>query len=242
MFKCLASDPSQARVWMAVPVRGLSTQFQRCSMRKKIRFVFGVVLLLAVHAAGGCGHKQLANNATSTSVQSYRVRGVVKEFKPDGKTVVVRHEAITNYMAAMTMPFEARDPQGLAAIQVGDTIDFRLQVTENDGWIDQITVVGNSAPGKVEPVELVNVLPNVPELKAGDLLPNYSLTNELGRVTSLDSFRGQVLGLSFIFTRCPFPTFCLRMTQHFGAVQRSLKSQAGLTNWHLLTISFDPEY
>ena len=37
--------------------------------------------------------------------------GMVMEFKPDGRTVVIRHEAISNYMAAMTMPFKVKTPR-----------------------------------------------------------------------------------------------------------------------------------
>ena len=39
-------------------------------------------------------------------------KGTVMELKPDGRTVVIRHEAISNYMAAMTMPFKVKDPGG----------------------------------------------------------------------------------------------------------------------------------
>ncbi len=41
---------------------------------------------------------------------------MVRELKPDGRTVVIQHEAITNYMPAMTMPFEAREAEELKGL------------------------------------------------------------------------------------------------------------------------------
>jgi len=76
----------------------------------------------------------------------------------------------------------------------------------------------------------------------GDVLPDYTLTNQMGKVISTSQFRGKTLVFTFIFTRCPFPTFCLRMTQNFADVQDRLKAKPDLKDWHLLTISFDPEY
>ena len=38
--------------------------------------------------------------------QVFEVKGVIKELKADGKTVEIRHEAITNYMPAMVMPLD----------------------------------------------------------------------------------------------------------------------------------------
>jgi len=52
------------------------------------------------------------NGATADGVrgsnQVFTLKGVVKELNPDGKTIQIRHEAIPNYMVAMTMPFIER--------------------------------------------------------------------------------------------------------------------------------------
>jgi protein SCO1/2 len=119
-------------------------------------------------------------------------------------------------------------------------------VTEKDGWIDRVQVVSN-APATVakepEPAPSFSVLPNVPELKVGDVVPDYTYTNELGRVVKLSEFRGKVVALTFIFTRCPFPTFCPRMTDHFKSVQKTLLADPSAPkNWQLLSVSFDPAF
>src|SRR5258708_2176898 len=53
----------------------------------------------------------------------FPARGVVRELKPDGKTVVIQHEDVTNYMPAMTMPFDVKDPDELKGLQPGDAVD-----------------------------------------------------------------------------------------------------------------------
>jgi protein SCO1/2 len=74
-------------------------------------------------------------------------------------------------------------------------------------------------------------------------MPEYHFTNQLGQAVSLSQFRGQALAITFIFTRCPFPTFCPLVSRNFEEVQKKLLAQPNApTNWHLLTITFDPEY
>jgi protein SCO1/2 len=177
------------------------------------------------------------------NITNYTVRGVVIGLGEDGKSVKVKHEEIPGYMMAMTMPFEARPTNELTGLMRGDQIEFRMRVTETDGWIDQIRILGTT---KTEPTNAVNdikVIPDVPELKAGDLVPNYTYTNELGRVIHLADYRGQALAITFIFTRCPFPTFCPRMTEQFGKVSKLLKGAPDApANWRLLSLSFDPDF
>jgi len=60
---------------------------------------------------------------------------------------------------------------------------------------------------------------------------------------STADFKGQALAITFIFTRCPLPNFCPRMSSNFDDAQKKLLSlPSAPTNWHLLTISFDPEF
>jgi protein SCO1/2 len=76
---------------------------------------------------------------------------------------------------------------------------------------------------------------------ANNPLRNYKFTNELGQAVSLSDFRGQALALTFIFTHCPIPEFCPRLTRNFEDVQRKLKAMENApTNWHLLSVTFDP--
>ncbi len=172
--------------------------------------------------------------------QVFQVKGVVVEVKPKEKTVSIKHEAIPNYMPGMTMPFDVKDTNELAGLAPGDAVSFRLTVTDTDGWIDQVRKLGtNSAP----PPSPITVVKDLPLLKVGDALPEYHLTNQFGQAFSTTKFKGQATAITFLFTRCPFPTFCPRMANNFGEVQEKLLSLPNApTNWQLLTVSFDPEF
>ena len=63
---------------------------------------------------------------------------MVKEVKADGKTVVIDHEEIPNYMAKMVMPFKVKDTNQLAGLGTNDQIHFRFNVAEYESWIDQV--------------------------------------------------------------------------------------------------------
>ena len=181
--------------------------------------------------------------ATSTNAQIFLVKGVVVAMKPEEKIVRIRHEEIPGYMAAMTMPFEVKDTNELAGVNAGDTVTFRMLVTETDGWIDQIKKVEVDPTASPLPANApFRIVRDVEPLEVGDALPEYQFTNQLGQTVSLSQFRGQALAFTFIFTRCPFPTFCPLMSNNLQAVQDALlKNPNAPTNWHLLTITFDPE-
>jgi protein SCO1/2 len=185
-----------------------------------------------------------ANDSAGKTNQVFEVKGVIKGLKPDGKTVEIRHEAITNYMPAMVMSFEAKEPKELVGLKAGDQVKFRMTVTEDDFWIDQIQklTVGNpnELPSKAG---VFHFSRDLEPLQVGDALPEYHFTNELGQAVSTGQFKGQAMGITFIFTRCPLPNFCPKMTSNFQELQKKLLGMSdGPTNWHLLTISFDPEF
>ena len=194
----------------------------------------------------GCKPQAPATTAVGTLVEEipreYSVRGVVRRVEPERRSVVVKHEEIPGFMPAMTMPFDVKEPKELNGLKPGDRIAFRMLVTTNDGWIDRIHVVGSDTNAVATPSP-VRITSSVPLLEAGSLLPDYTLTNELGRVIRLSEFRGQVLAFTFIFTRCPYPDFCPRMTDLFARAQKSLAGQPDAPkNVKFLSISFDPEH
>jgi protein SCO1/2 len=173
--------------------------------------------------------------------QDFFVKGLVKELEPDGKTVLIRHEAISNYMAAMTMPFEVNDSNLLRGLRAGDEINFHLVVTPDKGWIDRISLLHtNALSDEAAAPPGFHFLPALPPLDEGDELPEYHFTNELGQPVSLGQFRGQALALTFFFTSCPYPDFCPRMTGNFAAAETELEAKTNLGPWQLLSITFDP--
>lgn len=184
-----------------------------------------------------------STSAPGTNQQVFQVKGVVKELKPDGKTVVIKHEEVPNYMPGMTMPFEVKSTNELRGLQPGDAVTFRMTVSDTDAWIDHITKSTIPKPAEQPSRATFRQVREVDSLKVGDLLPEYHFTNELGQAVSTSQFKGQALAFTFFFTRCPYPTFCPFLSINFAAAQKKLLTlPQSPTNWHFLSISFDTDF
>jgi protein SCO1/2 len=205
------------------------------------------VLLLATSAvlAFSLAHSLTAEAlAAPVETREFAVRGVVKKIEPEAGRLIVAHEAIPDFMEAMTMPFRVKDPGELAAIQAGDSISFRLSVTADQSWIDHIVKIDGLTPGPTgahrEPAEAP---PATVAPRSRHPLLNYAFTNEFGEPVRLGDFRGQVLAMTFFFSRCPIPDYCPRLMKNFEEASKKLHVLTGApTNYHFLAVSFDPEY
>ena len=203
-----------------------------------------VVALLGVLAPAVASESAAPSSAPSqsTNTAEYSVKGLVLEVNPAEKSIKIKHEEIPGYMAAMTMTFDVKDTNELKGIEAGDPVAFRMLVTDTYGWIDRIKKTGpkrNDLPTTGH----FRFVRDVQPLNPRDLLPDYRLTNQLGEVISTGQFKGQALAVSFLFTRCPFPTFCPLTAKRLAETQDALLARSNApTNWHLLTISFDPEF
>lgn len=179
---------------------------------------------------------------------NYTVRGVLKEVREKEHQLVISHEEIRDFMAAMTMPFTVRDSAVLTNAAIGDAISFQLHVTDSDSWVDHVQRLAVSDDKARSPVALrkENVEPKekpTAEDRNSNPLRDYKFTNELGEPVSLAEFRGQAIALTFFFTRCPIPQYCPRLSRNFAEVQRKLSAMANApTNWHLVSVSFDPAH
>lgn len=178
-------------------------------------------------------------------VRTFEAKGVVRELFPDQLSAKIKHEEIPDYMPAMTMNLRVKDARELAGLAAEDEITFRLNVTEEEHWIDQIRKTAGAgevgtpltAPSKWRLVR------EVEPLEVGDVMPNYDFTNEVGQVVSLKDLQGTAYAFTFIFTRCPLPDFCPRMYSHFQGVQDALLRQPDVPkNWRLFSITMDPEF
>jgi len=117
-----------------------------------------------------------------------------------------------------------------------------MVVLTNDAWIENIRVTEKSVKGIPTrgPFRLVR---DVEALEVGDALPQYHLTNELGQAVSTAQFEGKAVVLAFIFTRCPYPTFCPLTVGNLAATQRRFTALTnGPANWQILAVSIDPDY
>ena len=198
-------------------------------------------LIAALFIVPGCKPAAPAPKTVVPAVQTYDARGIVRRITPDRREATIQHEAIPNFMAAMTMDFTVKNTNDLQNIARGDEITFKLLVTETDSWIESVRFVAHVVEEVTNHVFIFHA-PSA-ELKPGDPLPDFSLTAEDGRPVHFSDFRGRVLAFTFFFTRCPLPDFCPRMDLNFAAARTLLHAAADApTNWQFLSISFDPEY
>ena len=174
----------------------------------------------------------------------YDTRGVVRGFSPDRSTIEIQHENIPDFMPSMTMPFVTRDPKQIAELRTGDAISFRMAVTKKDFWIENVKKIRREDVNVAEPKRTSPVSADRDaRLTEGDKMPPFTLTNQNGERISLDTFHGNSLVLTFVFTRCPVPNFCPRMSNNFGELQETIKSSTGtLANARLLSVTLDPAY
>jgi protein SCO1 len=70
----------------------------------------------------------------------------------------------------------------------------------------------------------------VPRYTVGASVPDFS-----------QQFRGKVVAITFVYTRCPLPDYCLRLTNNFGKLQKRFQERMNKV-LVLLSISFDPDH
>jgi len=202
----------------------------------------GLPLILCVMVALSGFNRALA--AVDATARHYEARGIIRGSAPDRSTVDVEHEDIRGFMPSMTMPLAVHNPKEIVDLKTGDAISFRLNVTDQDVWIDNIKKIEPSEVHLPVPAPTPPISPKVSErLKESDTMPSFALTNQEGARITLDTFRGEPFVLTFVFTRCPLPNFCPRMSHNFADLQSAIKTGGGaLAKARLLSITLDPAF
>ncbi len=172
----------------------------------------------------------------------FTLQGQVQSLDVPRKMVTVKHEEIAGFMPAMTMPYEAEDARALDGLIPGDLINAKLVVFSNGAHLTDIKKVGN-APLETPPAEVPNpaaASSGFELLKPGEAAPDGRFLDQDGKPRHFGAFKGTPVVMTFIYTRCPLPTFCPLMDRHFATLQKTLESDPALKNVHLVTVSFDP--
>ncbi len=197
--------------------------------------------LFALAFLAGCHSNSTQGPQSSTNPQDavYHLRGKIVSTDVAHGIIVVDHEAIPGFMDAMTMPYQLKDPTIASDLHPGDTITADVLVSkssEETVVLDHIVVIAQGKPD-YKPA----VFYHVPA--PGDVVPDFTLRNQDGRVIHTQQFRGKTLLLTFIYTRCPLPNFCPLITHNFAVINQQLAANPALyAKTHLLCISFDPEH
>jgi protein SCO1/2 len=149
--------------------------------------------------------------------------------------MLVSHRPIARYMPAMVMPFRVEHPHDLDALYPGARVQFDLVVTSGYSLARNVRQSADANGAEIAMPALKDQLP------IGASLPDFQLTDQLGRTVQPADFRGKVAAINFIYTRCPLPDVCPRLCANFAALQRRFRDQLN-RDLILLSVTVDPDY
>jgi len=194
---------------------------------------FALIPIGALVLFAACGGSRPVNS------RQFPLEGEVLRIKADKTEITIKHGDIKGFMEAMTMPFPIKNPDLLKGLAVGDLVEATLVVTDEESYLSTIEKTGSLPPERRSAG--LRVLPDV--IQAGAAVPDVTFTDQSGQLLRVSDYRGQSLLFTFIYTRCPLPDYCPRMSRYFAAIQRALAQRPALRkDVRLLSISFDPDF
>jgi protein SCO1/2 len=162
------------------------------------------------------------------------------------QSVVISHESIPGYMDAMVMPFHVKDAASLNGVTPGVKVEFTLVVDKDSSWLEGLHVVEfRSTERDPEQARRLAVVESIigksqeHQLAVGQAVPDFTLTGLGNQPTRLSQFAGKVVALNFVYTRCPLPDYCFRLSNNLAQLQKRFGDRLG-KDLVLLTITFDP--
>ena len=185
------------------------------------------------------------HNSQGPAVKRYHFTGKVENIDSRAASAFIYGDDIPGFMDSMGMSYKIKPESALRQLSPGDVISADVVVTavdpkdanaEPDYWLENVKVTSH-APSP--PAAAANAM-HMPA--PGEAVPDFAFTNQDGKHISLAQYRGHVLFVTFIYTRCPFPDFCPRMSSNFDEIYKQLGTNPALAGAHLLSISFDPEH
>jgi protein SCO1/2 len=214
---------------------------KRMRMRKSYSLLsrlalFYLCAVLPLSIACNRNRSEARGAGSTSSAKRYLLKGKVVSVDRNAGTANIGNEPIEGFMDAMVMPYTFKPATQIDRLQPGDSITADV-VVEGPGtyWLENVKAAGPSKPSDPKPTSSLHI----PE--PGDQVPDFKLVNQSGTHISLRQYRGETLLLTLIYTRCPFPDFCPRISHEFASIDSHLRADpARFGKTHLLSISFDP--
>ena len=147
---------------------------------------------------------------------------------------------VPGFMAAMTMAYKLPDVAALEEIQPGDRISAQIAIdpaNPSHFWLESVVITAEvlrNAPS-------VHLTPH--ELLTGEAVPDVDMVDQDNRTFHLRDDKGKAVLITFIYTRCPMPDFCPRISSNFSHIHDALKQNPSLYgHTQLVSITLDPIY
>jgi protein SCO1 len=188
----------------------------------------------------------LAAASSGSAAGRYAGSGLAISVDRAKQTVVISHESIPGYMDAMVMGFHVKDAASLNGVTPGVKVEFTLVVDKDSSWLEGLHVVEfRSAERDPEQARRLAVIESIigkteeHQLAVGQVVPDFTLVGLGNRPTRLSQFAGKVVALNFVYTRCPLPDYCFRLSNNLAQLQKRFGERLG-KDLILVTITFDP--
>ena len=196
---------------------------------------FTLILFLTLLFTAACQKSQPQSPNASAEAKRYPLKGKVVAVDKAKKKATIKHEEIPGYMDAMTMDFPIREDWVWEDLNAGADVFAELVVEADGYWLEKISI--SALPNANQtPLPVREDIAQV-----GNEVPDFTLTNQDGKRISTKDFRGKALAITFIYSRCPLPTYCILMSKNFSDLANQLNGNAELKDKiRLLSISFDP--
>jgi len=152
----------------------------------------------------------------------YPVTGIVLKVDPPRRSFEASCAAIPGYMEAMAMAYSVLDNRELADLKPGTYVDFTLVVEKKRSYAEGLRIHHYEAAEREPLLARRLKLLQAPRatVQPGDAVPDFSLTDQAGRRVALSQLSGKVVAVTFIYTSCPLPDYCFRLSNNFGQVNR----------------------
>jgi protein SCO1 len=210
-------------------------------LRKRGVFLIAILSLLSLMTAYG---------RAAEKVEKYDVTGILLKLDRSQQTMTVSCESIPGHMDAMVMSFAVRNPKALDGLHPGVRVAFTLVEGKDSFYADDVQArpfdsleLDPTAARRLKLLEnlMASPSPAARPLAVGQRVPEFSLTDQKRQRVTLSDLAGKVVAVTFVYTRCPFPNYCFRMSNNFGQLQTRFKKRLG-EELVLLTVVIDPTH
>jgi protein SCO1 len=197
--------------------------------------IFYLCALLAFAAACNRPAPKPETTSPDSKTKRYALTGTIVSIDRQAGTANIHNEPIKGFMDPMVMPYTIKPPSALGQLQPGDSITADVIVEPDKYWLENVKVTAHARTPAAKPTATIHIP------SQGEEVPDFKLVNQNGKRISLHQYHGETLLLTLIYTRCPFPDFCPRVSHEFAAIDREVRANpARYGKTHLLSISFDP--
>jgi protein SCO1/2 len=203
------------------------------------RPVFILLLCSVILISSSCHRSQ------PQVTKRYPFTGRIVSIDAKAQSAIIDGDLIQGFMEPMQMTYKFKPASALRQLSPGDSISAEIVVVDQDSrdenadtdyWLENVKV---TAHGPQPPANGPKSF-HVPA--RGEEVPDFAFTNQDGKPVSLHQFHGKVVLVTFIYTRCPFPDFCPRMSSKFSEIYKQVGTNPSLADTQLLSVSFDPEH